>query len=492
MGRSSKRSSSRAKGSTAAGSDGAKSTPKVPKRQPQPPAFEEFVAQPPETSGTNKAQKKLGKRQSNQSRQSTDRLPTFEEFSPGQARTKTPSPSPAKSDAKSATVQSTVTEANATATTNSDTGTQPESKSAQPDSDASANNRYTERTQRIQAWSNLFKALQPIIWAVVILVVLIPLGSKLLLSYALNPSQAPFQRPPLEEVTIQPLPKREGVEAGMVEAVQSARTSAQALAEAELAEWTETLEPRVDRFLDWYFNYFNQKKMEFTTPFVWASSAAMHRLNLNSMTANEAVTTRLTEDFQREFAKQVLVPRNAQMQLELLTTDTVRRYLEDLSENIGKVKSRYRIPQGDWERYLDDISITIRDTEGNLSNLSLKLLVGGSGYLVTKPLVLATAGKIGSKVSTKLAGTATAKLAAKTGGAVAAELGTSLVDPIVGVGIFIWDIWDYQHTVELERPILRANLLEYLQGVQQSLLRDPETGIMSAIYQLEQGIFKSL
>ena len=232
--------------------------------------------------------------------------------------------------------------------------------------------------------------------------------------------------------------------------------------------------------------------MEFTTPFVWGWSALANVVTGDDrQSANAAVNARFTEDFQREFAKRVLVPRNAQMRLEVITNDTVSYYVKALSQNIDKVQSQYRIPQGQWERYLADISTTIQDTEGNISNLSLKMLVGGSSYLLTKPLILATAGKIGSKISTKLAGKATAKLAAKTGGTVAAELGTTLVDPIVGVGIFIWDIWDYKHTVNIERPLLRANLLDYLKDVQQSLLTNPETGVMSAIYELEAGIFQS-
>ncbi|NET09508.1 MAG: hypothetical protein F6K16_33350, partial [Symploca sp. SIO2B6] len=297
---------------------------------------------------------------------------------------------------------------------------------------------------------------------------------------------------PLTEVVVPVIPKRANVDDALVDAVHSAHRSAQAFAESELDDWEIALEGRVDHFLDWYFGYFNQKKMEFMTPLVWVSSAAIHRVNPKQVSANEAVITRFTEAFQKQFAKQVLVPQNAQIRLENLTTETVNLYLSTLSRNIDQVQAKYRIPQGQWERYLSDISTTIQDTEGNLSNLSLKMLVGGSGYLLTKPLVLATAGKIGSKVSSKLAGTAAAKLAAKTGGTVAAELGTSLVDPIVGVGIFIWDIWDYHHTVELERPILRANLLEYLQAVEESLLNDPETGVLSAIAQLEQGIFQSL
>ena len=59
------------------------------------------------------------------------------------------------------------------------------------------------------------------------------------------------------------------------------------------------------------------------------------------------------------------------------------------------------------------------------------MLVDGSGYVLTKPLIVAAVTNIGSKVSSKMAGTAAAKLDAKAGGTVAAEFGTSLVDSMI-------------------------------------------------------------
>jgi hypothetical protein len=119
------------------------------------------------------------------------------------------------------------------------------------------------------------------------------------------------------------------------------------------------------------------------------------------------------------------------------------------------------------------------------------LLMGGSSYLLAKAMIPAVT-KIGSKVATSLAGKATAKMAAKTGGMVASNLGVQLIDPIVAVGILIWDIWDYKHTVKIDRPVLREAILEYLTQVKVSLLNNPENGVMAAIEQLEGGILKSV
>jgi hypothetical protein len=53
------------------------------------------------------------------------------------------------------------------------------------------------------------------------------------------------------------------------------------------------------------------------------------------------------------------------------------------------------------------------------------------------------------------------------------------------VGILIWDLWDYNHTVTIDRPLLRSNIDSYLKSMERSLLDNPETGIMAAIQQLE-------
>jgi hypothetical protein len=351
---------------------------------------------------------------------------------------------------------------------------------------------YAEKTNRIQALTQLIKAVTPLIWAIVILIVIIPLLGRFLIvsSNLTNPDKIASK--PDTTIVVESRPDLSELNQAVIAAMNQAHVTAEAFAVKELDAWEEELIPRVDNFLDWYFDYFNQKKLELKAPLVWVSSAIAHKFNPNNTPANQAVAEKLTEDFQREFAKRVLVPRTAQMKFELLTTDTINLYIAQLGNNIKQVQSSYKIPQAQWERYLNDISTSIHDTEGNISTLSLKLLVGGSTYLVAKPIIAVFAGKIGSKITAKLAGNAAAKMAAKTGGAVATQLGVNLIDPIVGVGILIWDVWDYHHTVQVERPILRQNILAYLKDVEKSLLHHPENGIMAAIAQLESGILKSV
>lgn len=351
---------------------------------------------------------------------------------------------------------------------------------------------YAEKTDRLKAITKFLKTLSPLIWVGVFCLVILPLVGNLIISQSVtsNRSVSSPVSSPVSTVTLPAPPDLGKVNLEIQGAINKSHALAENFASKELDTWEGELNGRVDSFLDWYFDYFNQKTMEFATPFKFIISAVTHKFDMSA--ASQKVAEKLTEDFQREFAKRVLVPKLAQMRLESITTETTSLYVSELGKNIKGIQSSYNIPQGEWEKYLNDIAVTINDTEGTLSNFSLRVLIGGGGYIVAKPLLIGLAGKVGSKVMTKFAGKAAAKMAAKTGGTVAGQLGVSLIDPIVGVGILIWDIWDYDHTVKVERPILRAHIVEYLKDVKKSLLTNPESGIMAAIYQLESGILKSL
>ena len=351
---------------------------------------------------------------------------------------------------------------------------------------------YAQKTQRIQAWSQFIKSVAPYIWVAVILIVIIPLLGRGFIAGSLpDLAKSPDSNNPV--VTIdKTLPNSNDIDNAIATAIREAHTNAQRFASEQLDQWVDNeLMTRVDTsFLDWYFNYFNQKKMEFSTPFIWLSSAVTHWIDTNNPSPGQKVAENLTEDFQTEFAKRVLRPKIAQLTLERITRETINLYVSELSNNISSIQTFYKIPQGQWERYLGDIAVTIRDGEGNSSNLSLKVLVGGSTYLAAKAM-LPIVTKVGSKVAVAFAGKATAKMATKTGGLVAGKIGAEFLDPIVGIGIMVWDFWDYHHTVTVERPILREAIRDYLKEVKASLLDNSETGIMAAIEQLEGGILKS-
>jgi len=351
---------------------------------------------------------------------------------------------------------------------------------------------YAEKTNRIQALSEFIKSVAPFVWVAVILIVIIPLLGRGFIAGSLPKHSEPPEQNSHVVTIDRTLVNQNEVDQAIATALKDAHTNAENFASARLDSWVDELMTRIDgSFLDWYFDYFNQKKMEFSAPFVWLSSATAHWIDTNNPPPSQAVAEKLTEDFQTEFAKRVLRPKIAQFELERITKDTINIYVSELGNNIARVQSSYKIPQGEWERYLEDISITINDTEGNISNLSLKVLAGGSTYLLAKAMIPVVT-KIGSKVAASFAGKATAKMAAKTGGMVAGQLGAQLLDPIVAVGIIIWDVWDYKHTVKVDRPVLREAIEDYLKEVKASLLDNPENGIMAAINQLEGGILKSV
>lgn len=347
---------------------------------------------------------------------------------------------------------------------------------------------YAEKTDRLKVITKLLKAVTPLIWAGVIMLVIIPLLGNWIISQSVTSNRS--LPSPTSTVRVPAPPDLSKVNLEIQDAINKSHALAENFASKELDIWEGELNGRVDSFLDWYFDYFNQKQMEFGTPFKLLVYAVMNKFDVSE--ASQKVAEKLTEDFQREFAKRVLVPKLAQMRLESITTETTNLYISELCNNIKGIQGSYNIPQGDWEKYLNDIAVTINDTEGTLSNFSLRVLIGGGGYIVAKPLLIGLAGKVGSKVMTKFAGKAAAKMAAKTGGTVAGQLGVSLIDPIVGVGILIWDIWDYDRTVKVERPILRQNILAYLDQVKISLLKNPESGIMTAVNQLEVSILKGI
>ncbi|MBD2434088.1 MULTISPECIES: hypothetical protein [Fischerella] len=351
---------------------------------------------------------------------------------------------------------------------------------------------YIHITDRIRAWSEFIKSVTPYVWVAVIMIVLIPLLGKFLIAGSSAQERVMTQPTKDNIVIVEKKAPPTGMEGAIATAITNAHSQSQRFAATKLDAWVDELMTRVDdSFLDWYFNYFNQKKLEFSTPFVWLTSTVAHWKNANHPSPAQAVAEKLTENFQTEFAKRVLRPKVAQLELENITKETIDLYVAQLSQNIADIQSSYKIPQADWERYLGDVAITINDTEGNISNLSLKVLTGGSAYLLTKAMI-PTVTKVGSKVVTSFAGKAGAKMAAKTGSTVAAKLGAELLDPIVGVGIIIWDLWDYHHTVAVEKPILRDAIYDYLQQVKLSLLNNSENGIMSAINQVESGIIQKI
>lgn len=98
-----------------------------------------------------------------------------------------------------------------------------------------------------------------------------------------------------------------------------------------------------------------------------------------------------------------------------------------------------------------------------------------------------------SKVVAKIATKTATKVATEGTGEVAAGLlGLELLNPLAGLGVLVWDIWDHHQTVKVERPILRENLNNCLNEVKDSLLNDKENGILSSVNKFHDGIIDTL
>jgi hypothetical protein len=83
-------------------------------------------------------------------------------------------------------------------------------------------------------------------------------------------------------------------------------------------------------------------------------------------------------------------------------------------------------------------------------------------------------------------------MAAKTGGMVAAKTGGRFLGTFIAVGIIMWDVWDHYQTKKKALPVLRNNIKDYLNEVKESIIHDPEYGIMTIIYNMEHGISEQL
>lgn len=340
------------------------------------------------------------------------------------------------------------------------------------------------------------KSIVPWLWGIVIIVVIIPLIGELFIAKAFQP-QDTTSNPQTTLVTpAKTTPQTVDwnlVKTTVHKELQKARYSAEDYASKELDMWVDDLIKRVDgNFLDWYFGYFNQKKIEYKAFWTGITSNMGNWLNPNNQTSQEQIAEIITEDFQREFAKRVLRPQISQIRLERITTQTVQHYFHEVNLSVSQIPKYQGISQADWKQYLGDLSVDIVDIEGNKSTLSGKAMLTGEAYIAFKPLIMKILPNIGSKVVLKLAGKAGTKIATKTGGILASKAGGVLLDSTVGAGILLWDIWDINHTASIEKPILRDNLTEYLREVKESLLNNPDNGIMTVVDKIQQTIDQSL
>jgi hypothetical protein len=360
-----------------------------------------------------------------------------------------------------------------------------------------------EQESNLDKFFRMSKRISPYIWAVVVAVVLIPAIGSWFIVQAFSEE---LPQLPAIEVLVTDLPRSDSkaalqtlepdwakFESLATDKLRNARVKTEAFARNELGQWTDDLTQRLDSsFLDWYFGYFHQKQLEYQSFFAGISGKFGQWLDPSKPSPNEKIAEEITAEFQEEFAKRVLVPRISEYQLQNIAIRTAKEYINKLGQEFNQVPIESGISAAEWNRYLEDVSVSIPGIIGNSLDLPLKQITTAGAYVAFKPLISPFIPKVGSAVVAKLATKAGAKIATKTGGILAAKLGSTLLDASVGVGIIIWDIWDTHHTANIENPILRKNLVDYLGKVEDSILENPDNGVMTVVDKIDQKILQSI
>jgi hypothetical protein len=355
---------------------------------------------------------------------------------------------------------------------------------------------------RLNSWARFLNALgncsSKIVWTFIGIIVLAAIGRFL---YVTSQQQRDQTRPERSEASIaQPIPW-DTVDEEIAAALRQAHAAAESYADAELGEWTDELQRRIDDdFLEWYFSYWQQQWLGLRSMGYWIADRAVVERVIGDQ---PSMAERITEEIQEEFSRRVLRPGIAQLRLERIADATVRLYVTELSKSLADIPEKYRIPKADWERHLDDLALLTAHVEGNREvSLTLKTVTvsGAAGGTVAAAKVAQVLKPAIAKIGTKMtagaaaegAGKIASSLASKTGAKVGAKVGGKFLGAIIGVGVIVWDVWDHRRTGKVQRPVLRKNLADYLAELQQSLLYEPETGLMIIIDQLEANVVASL
>ncbi len=356
--------------------------------------------------------------------------------------------------------------------------------------------RLDRAARRMTALSHFLRAATSLLLRGGILLVLV-VASLLLLSRAgrlFGPSSS-TRTHPAEPVVVAASPPIDWsrVDAAIVAAAAEARQHAEQYAAGQLDAWKRQMLSRIDEdFLPWYFGYWNQQAIGLKA--CW-QGVKFELAGYVTADATPSPAEQMIQDIQTEFANRVLHPESAQLRLEQIARQGVALYLAELGNRLRDIQVRYSIPPQQWDRYLEGIATSVQRIDGNRQvPLSLKAITAstaGVAAILTRSLA-----KLAARFEVRLAAGAAerpiAGLAARAASKVAARAGGKMLGPIVAAGVIVWDVWDHHRTVARNQPILRDALAEYLSLQNDGLLRDPQTGVLAAMHEVEAGIVRSL
>ena len=264
----------------------------------------------------------------------------------------------------------------------------------------------------------------------------------------------------------------------------TARQIAYDTAENSWSKLETNLIARIDIFLDWYFNYFNQKSQDIKMSLSYSDALLKHEFDLKA--ANQEFNTKLIDNFQELFVERVLQPEQVDIKIREIAVAALTKYLQEIEKSLDKVPQNYNVNQTDWQKYLNQVVVVIKYGKKKQLSFALNSVSSPETHQKLKELIASEKYLVKSEIVSQISQQGARKLLAKTGTNAGALLGVRLIGKkIIALGGVAWELWDYNHAIEVEKPAMRQELIDNLIQVKTDILNNPQSGIMSVIDDLE-------
>lgn len=235
---------------------------------------------------------------------------------------------------------------------------------------------------------------------------------------------------------------------------RAARQIAYDTAENSWSRLETNLIQQIDIFLDWYFNYFNQKSQDIKMTFTYSDVLLKHEFDLKA--ANQEFNTKLIDDFQELFAERVLQPEQVEIKIRQIAVTVLTKYLQEIEKSLDTVPQNYRVNQTDWQKYLNQVVVVIKYGEKNQLSFPLKSVSSPETNQILKELIATDKELAKTEIISQTVQQGAIKLLAKTGTNAGAMLGVRLIGKkIIALGAIGWELWDYNHAIKVEKPAIR-------------------------------------
>ncbi len=245
---------------------------------------------------------------------------------------------------------------------------------------------------------------------------------------------------------------------------------AKVYAEQRFSALEEEIMSRVDNeFLEWYFGYFNHKLLMFLGIF---SKDKVFNIVMN------------------KFYTLVVSPEELQKGYENIIRNSMIVFMNSFSKRLKVIPVKYSIKRPVWEKYISNMNkITLRAGTQEISFAVKSLLVGGGTYIALR---FTGINKVLGRLFTDYLVKKFEKQAVK---GVISTIGKTIAEDIgliIGVGIIVWEIVDYNKMVESEKPAVSMRIRNYFKGVHRELIEHPEYGLLGYTHKIKTQILEKL